>query len=52
MNPVQLAQSFLMDIAAGLVVDDEMRKRARQLAIELEPVAWPDGPRMEFSQLE
>lgn len=37
MNPVKLAQSFLLDIAAGLVVNDEMRSRARLLAHELEP---------------
>lgn len=41
MNPVKLAQSFLLDIAAGVVVDDDMRSRARQLAHELEP--WRDA---------
>lgn len=37
MNPVSLAQSFLLDIAAGTVNEEEMRGRARQLAHELEP---------------
>jgi hypothetical protein len=50
MNPVKLAQSFLMDIAAGTVTGDEMRSRARLLAMELEPVAWPDGPTMTFAE--
>lgn len=36
MNPIALAQSFLMDIAAGMVTGDEMRDRARLLARELE----------------
>ena len=49
MNAVQLAQSFLMDVAAGMVIDDEMRQRARGLAIELELFAYPNGPRMEFA---
>ncbi len=43
-NPIRLAQSFLMDIAAGTVTGDEMRQRARLLAIELESYAWPEGP--------
>ncbi len=37
MNPISLAQSFLLDIAAGMVSGDEMRSRARLLAYELEP---------------
>jgi hypothetical protein len=52
MNPIKLAQSFLMDIAAGVVVGDEMRARARLLAVELEPIAWPEGPTMTFAQAE
>lgn len=52
MNPIQLAQSFLMDVAAGTVTGDEMRKRARRLAIDLEPYAYPDGPTMTFADLD
>lgn len=36
MNPVSLAQSFLMDIAAGMVPEEEMRSRAYLLAHDLE----------------
>lgn len=52
MNPIQLAQSFLMDIAAGMVTGDEMRRRARLLAVELEPHAYPNGPTMVFAEIE
>ncbi len=45
MNPVALAQSFLMDIAAGMVTDDEMRARARLLAYELEPLRGAETSR-------
>lgn len=51
MDPVKLAQSFLMDIAAGTVTGDEMRSRARLLAIELEDAAWPNGPTMAFAEV-
>jgi hypothetical protein len=54
MNPVRLAQSFLMDIAAGVHVlgEEGTRRRARQLALELEPTAWPDGPALFFAEGE
>lgn len=44
MNPVSLAQSFLADVAAGVVPEEEMRKRARVLFHDLEPYRTPLAP--------
>lgn len=44
MNPVSLAQSFLADVAAGVVPEEEMRERARLLVRDLEPYRSPIAP--------
>lgn len=48
MNPVSLAQSFLMDVATGTVDNETMRDRARQIAHDLEPhrMGGPDAEAM------